>query len=386
MWEKQILLLPGPTPVPERVLRAMGRPAVNHRGPDFKAVLQEVTRGLKDVFQTGNDVLVLTSSGTGAMEAAVVNFLSPGDKALVLSVGQFGDRFKKICKTYGIEVIAPEFAWGTAVAPHKVEEVLTADTSHEIKAVLVQHNETSTGVLNDIASISRARGDHPALMIVDAISGLAAAPLKTDAWGLDVVVAGSQKAFMLPPGLAMVSVGPRAWERAVNNKSPKYYFDLQAARDNLTQSQTPYTPAVSLFMGLLESLKMIQEEGQNECLSRHVFYRDVVRAGVKALGLELLAPDTIASPAVTAVRVPPGFKAGDISRPLRDKYQVIVAGGQGKLKEEIFRIGHLGYVQLTDLLAALSALELVMQDLNLPVRPGAGVAAAQQVILAGRSG
>ncbi|MEW6662569.1 MAG: pyridoxal-phosphate-dependent aminotransferase family protein [Bacillota bacterium] len=386
MWEKQVLLLAGPTPVPERVLRAMGAPAINHRGPEFKTLLQEVSKSLKEIYQTQNDVLVLTSSGTGAMEAAVANFLFPGDKALVLSVGQFGDRFKKICKIYGIEVIAPEFTWGTAVDPRVVADTLAADTSREIKAVLVQHNETSTGVLNDIAAISKAKGDHPALLIVDSISGLAAAPLKTDEWNLDVVISGSQKAFMLPPGLAMVSVSPRAWEKAAQNKSPRYYFDLVAARDNLAQSQTPYTPAVSLFKGLYESLKMVKEEGLEACLARHAFYRDVVRAGVRALGLELLAPDGIASPAVTAVRVPAGLKPSDITKPLREKYNVILAGGQGKLKEEVFRIGHLGYVQLTDLLAALAALELVMQELNLPVRPGAGVAAAQQVILARRSG
>ncbi|KKM11551.1 class V aminotransferase [Clostridiales bacterium PH28_bin88] len=380
MWEKQVLLIPGPTPVPSQVLRAMGAPAINHRGPEFKALIQEVTVGLKEVYQTKSDVVVLSSSGTGAMEAAVANFLSPGDKALVVSIGNFGERFKKLCKIYGVDLEAMDFPWGTAADPQAVARRLAEDTGHQIKAVLVQYNETSTGVLNDIKAISEARGNHPALLIVDAISALAAAELKTDEWNLDVVISGSQKAFMIPPGLAMVSVNARAWEVAAENTNRKFYFDLQAARDSLKSGQTPYTPAVSLFVGLREALRMMLEEGLPAMLARHALYRDMVRAGVKSLGLELLAGDAVASPAVTAIKVPAGFKPADINKRMREKYGVVLAGGQGKLKEDIFRIGHLGYVQPVDLFAAFAALELVLKELGIPVTLGAGVAAVQQVL------
>jgi aspartate aminotransferase-like enzyme len=363
----------------------MGKPAVNHRGPEFKAVMRELSKDLKEIFQTKNEVLILTSSGTGAMEAAVANFLSPGEKALLLSVGQFGERFKKICQIYGVQVIAPDFTWGTAADPQIVAEILASDTSQEIKAILVQHNETSTGVLNDIAAISKARGSHPAIIIVDSISGMAAAPLKTDEWNLDVVITGSQKALMLPPGLALISVGPRAWEAAAKSKNPRHYFDLQAASKEQEQWQTPYTPAVSLIYGLQEAARMVMEEGLEACMARHVFCRDIVRAGIKALGLELLTSEEVASPSITAVKVPQGFKFGDIAGPLREKHQVVVAGGLGKMEDSVIRIGHMGYVQIGDLLTGLSSLELVLQDLQIPVQPGAGMMAAQRVIL-GRRG
>ncbi len=380
MWEKQVLLLPGPTPVPPRVLRAMGAPAINHRGPEFKELIAEITEGVKTIYRTASDVLVLTASGTGGMEAAVTNFLAPGDKALVVSIGAFGDRFKKICKTYGVEVEALDFPWGTAADPAAVAEKLKADTAGAIKAILVQHNETSTGVLNDIKAISEARGNHPALLIVDAISGLAAAELQTDEWNLDVVISGAQKAFMIPPGLAMISVNQRAWAVAEKVPNKRFYFDLLAAKESLASGQTPYTPAVSLMMGLREALRMMLAEGLPNITNRHYLYRDMVRAGVKALGLQFLADDSVASPAVTSVKTPGGYKPGDINKRMREKYNVVLAGGQGKLKDEIFRIGHLGFVQPVDLFAAFAALELVLRELELPVTPGAGVAALQRVL------
>lgn len=379
MEKKQILLLPGPTPVPPAVLRAMGAPAIDHRGPEFRELLSEVTQGIKEIYQTQNDLLILTASGTGGMEAAVTNFLSPGEKALVVSIGAFGDRFERICRAYDVEPEVLTYEWGTAARAEDVAERLRRDTAGEIKAILVQHNETSTGVLNDLEAISRARGDHPALLIVDAISGLVAADLKTDAWGLDVVITGSQKAFMIPPGLAMLSVSQRAWGAAARCKNRRYYFDLQAAKEFFAKGQTPFTPAVSVFFGLREALKMLRAEGLAAAFARHRLYRDMIRAGVKALGLELLAPDEIASPAVTAVKTPAGLTPRDIRTPLREKYGVVTAGGQGKLSDSIFRFGHLGYVDPTDLVSALAALEMVLAEKGFSVSPGAGVAAAEAV-------
>lgn len=379
MPESQILFLPGPTPVPSRVLRAMAAPAINHRGPEFRELLYEVTEGVKEIFQTKNDLFILTTSGTGAMEAAVVNFLAPGDKAVVVSIGAFGERFKDICRNYGVEVIPLDFPWGEAADARAVEEILAGDQNKEIKAILVQHNETSTGVLNDIEAISRARGDHPALIIVDAISGLAAADLKTDAWNLDVVLGGSQKAFMMPPGLAMISVSARAWEAYERCNNHRYYFDLGEAKKFLANGQTPFTPAVSLFYALKEALLMMREEGLPAIIARHAVYRDMVRAACRALGLELLASDRTASPAVTAVKVPAGLRPADITGPSREKFGVVFAGGQGKLKNDIFRIGHLGWVEFRDLFAGIGVLELVLREKRNNVVLGAGVAAAQKV-------
>lgn len=386
MEQKQILLLPGPTPVPSRVLRAMSAPAINHRGPEFRALLEEITAILKEVYQTKNDVLILTCSGTGGMEAAVANFLSPGEKAIVASIGAFGDRFVRICQTYGVEVELLAGEWGRAVDTEELKERLAADPKREIKAILVQQNETSTGVLNDLKAISAARGDHPALLIVDAISGLVAADLQTDAWGLDVVISGSQKAFMIPPGLAIISVSPRAWEAAARCTNKRFYLDLKAALDFLQKGQTPYTPAVSVMFGLQEGLRMIKEEGLAQSFARHATYRDLVRGAARAMGLELLAPEEVASPAVTAIKVPPGITPKMITSALRENYQVVVAGGQGKLSEAIFRIGHLGYVQVTDIFAGLAALELVLKSYGYPVALGRGVAAAEEIYNERKSG
>lgn len=379
MREKQILLLPGPTPVPPRVLRAMAAPAINHRGPEFKELLFEVTEGVKKIYQTENDLFLLTASGTGAMEAAVANFVNEGDKVLVASIGAFGDRFAKICAQYGALVDKLDYQWGTAVNPEDIKAKLLDDTKKEIKAVFVQHNETSTGVLNDIKAISQARGDHPALLIVDAISGLAAAELLTDDWGLDVVISGSQKAFMMPPGLATISVSKRAWA-AYSAESPKFYFDLKPYKEYFEKGQPPWTPAISLVQGLRESLQIMLEEGLENIIRRHYLHRDMVRAAIKAIGLELLAQDQVASPAVTAVKSPAGILPSTITGKMREKYNVVVAGGQAKLKDEIFRIGHLGYVQPADLLAALAALEMVLRDEGIDVKLGSAVAAAQQVL------
>jgi len=303
MWENPIFLLPGPTQVPPRVLRAMSQSMINHRGPRFKDLMDECIPGIQKILQTENDICILTASGTGGMEAAVANFLAPGDKALVVSIGAFGHRFKAICDRFRVKAALIDFTWGTAADPQVVEEYLAKDKNKEIKAVLIQHNETSTGVLNDMEAISRVRGDHPALLIVDAISGLAAADLKTDSWGLDVVIAGAQKAFMIPPGLAMLSVSRRAWEVAGKRDSGSLYFDLKAYRDFYQKGQTPYTPAISLFYGLREALATMLEEGLENIFKRHNLYKEMVRQGIRELGLAPFVADEIASPAVTTVKI-----------------------------------------------------------------------------------
>ncbi|MCG0277097.1 MAG: alanine--glyoxylate aminotransferase family protein [Thermanaeromonas sp.] len=379
MTDKQILLLPGPTPVPPRVALAMARPAINHRGPEFSELLHTVTQGLKRVFKTNNDVVILTASGTGGMEAAVANLLSPGDKALVVTVGVFGERFVKIAQRFGVETEVLAFPYGQAADPAAVAERLARDKAGEIKAILVQHNETSTGVLNDIEAISKARGDHPALLVVDTISGLAAADLRVDEWGIDVAIAGSQKAFMVPPGLTMLSLSDRAWQAVEKCKNHRYYLDLKDARNYGLKGQTPHTPAVSLLYGLKEALAMLEEETLEKSFRRHACLRDMVRAGIKALGLEPLADDRVASPSVTAVKVPAGLKPADITVPLREKHGVVVAGGQGQVKDRVFRIGHLGYVNHMDVLSGLAALEEVLASLGVISVSGIGVAKALEV-------
>ncbi|WP_338827278.1 pyridoxal-phosphate-dependent aminotransferase family protein [Neomoorella thermoacetica] len=385
MTDKQILLLPGPTPVPPQVALAMARPAINHRGPEFKTLWAEVTSGLKDVFQTRAEVVILTASGTGGMEAAVANLISPGEKVLVVTIGAFGERFVQICRAFNVEAEVVAFPYGQAADPEVIAERLAADTGHEIKAILVQHNETSTGVLNDIQAISRARGDHPALLIVDSISGLAAADLPMDAWHIDVVIAGSQKAFMLPPGLTMLAVGERAWQAAEKCSNQRFYLDIKKARNSGLKGQTPFTPAVPLLYGLQESLRLLKAETLTGSYARHALMRDMVRAGVRALGLKLLADEAIASPAVTAVCVPEGMKPADIINPLRERFGVVVAGGQGAVKDQVFRIGHLGYVSFNDILAGLAALEAVLADAGVPVTRGAAVAAASTILSEGEA-
>lgn len=380
MWEKQILLLPGPTQVPPRVLKAMVMQQINHRGPDAKKIYEEVTEGTKKILQTNNDNLLLTTSGTGGMEAAVANVLSPGETALVASIGSFGHRFAEICEAFRVKVEMLDYPWGAAVDPEDIARRLREDKSQKIKAILVQHNETSTGVINDIKAISEARGIHPALLVVDAVSGLATADLPVDNWNLDVVIWGSQKAFMVPPGLAGVCVSPRAWEAINKSTNSRFYFDLRLAKKFFEMGQTPFTPALSILFGMQESLKIMLNEGLPNIINRHAMYRDMVWAAAEALNLDMLAPRENASPSVTAVKAPEGIEAGDIIGGMLRDFNVVVAGGQGKLKGKIFRIGHLGYVDGLDLMSGISALEMTLSRLGCPVEIGAGVKAAEQVI------
>lgn len=378
---QEYFLLPGPTNVPNNVLRAMSTPMINHRGSEFKEILDTVTEEIKKVFQTDGNVLTLTASGTGGLEAAVVNFINPGEKVLVASIGNFGERFCKIAKMFDADVEFIDFGWGNAIDPKVIEERLAKDTNHEIKAILCQHNETSTAIVNPIEAVSAARKGHPALLIVDTVSGLGAADFKMDAWGVDVAIAGSQKAFMSPPGLAFIAVNDKAMEKAALCKNRKFYFDLIAADDMLKKGQTPYTPAISVIYAVNEALQYFKKVGIDKVIADHYKNRDLVRVGLSAMGLKLLAADDIASPAVTAVECPQGIDPTALRKLLLNKYNVVVAGGQGKFAANTFRFGHLGAVQTMDLIAAMSALELSLKELGAEIVLGSGVRAMEEALL-----
>lgn len=374
------LMIPGPTPVPSEVLRAMSRPMMNHRAKGFAEILEACTRGVKWMYQTRNDVFILTCSGTGGLEAALVNVLSPGDRVLCLVSGVFGTRFGNIAEAYGAQVDRIECPLGQAYDVPRIEESLTRAP---YKIVLMTHNETSTAVLNPIAAVSAAvRKQLPdALLLVDAVSGLGTADLPVDELDLDVVVAGSQKAFMVPPGLAMVSMSPRAWEAHARAKAPRFYFDLGKAREFLAKGQTPWTPAVSVFYGLEVALAALQKEGLPNIFARHDRLARALRAGVRALGMKLLvADDAVASRAVTAIYPPEGVSPGDFRKLMQQKFGIVLAGGQGPLADSIFRVGHLGYCGPLDILAVLGALEIALRELGADVPLGRGVAAAQEIL------
>ncbi len=349
------LRIPGPTPVPPDILEAVGRPMVNHRGREFAALIQRVTERLKEFYLTNQDVMILSASGTGGMEAAVTSTLSPDDKVLAVSIGAFGDRFAAIADTYGAQVTALSYEWGQAVDPEDVRKALADDP--DITAVLVTHNETSSGVTNPLEEIAKVVREADRLLLVDAVSSLGAIALDMDGWGLDVVVTGSQKGWMVPPGLAFVSLSERAWKANESARMPRFYLDLARHRDFSRKGQTPWTPAMSVFFGLDVALERMAVEGLESIHTRHARIGRMVREGVKALGLELLAADErYASDTVTAARCPEGVEVAALRRMLEDEYGVIVAGGQGKLAGKIFRIGHLGLVSEDDIRHALDGL------------------------------
>jgi aspartate aminotransferase-like enzyme len=376
---KRFLITPGPTPVPPEVLLAGAEPIVHHRAPRFVEIFNECVAGLKYVYQTENDVLVFASSGTGAMESAVVNLVNPGDKVIVASVGNFGARWLKLNKTWGADVVALEYEWGTKADPADIRKAL-ADNP-DAKAVFCQFSETSTGVVNDIKAIGEIVARTPAILVVDAISGLGATDLQTDAWKVDVCVAGSQKALMIPPGLGAVAVSDKAWKVVEACKNPRFYFDWVSARDKAAGGQTPYTPAVSLFVMLNKAIEMIREEGLHNVFQRHRVLGAGCKAGVQALGLELFGPDDPEANSVTAVKVPDGVDGTKIGKLARDKYGVWLAGGQGALKGKIFRFGHCGYFGASDILVGLGVVEMVLAELGYDVKFGAGVGAAEQVFM-----
>jgi aspartate aminotransferase-like enzyme len=359
----QNLRIPGPVPMPEAVRASLANQMINHRGAEFKTLLNQVRARLQQVFLTQNEILCFTCSGTGGLEAAVVNLFSPGDRALMVVGGVFGQRAAAIAQTFGVDVVQFDHPWSTAADPQALCEALRANP--DVKVVYVTHNETSTGVTNPLAELAAVvHEESQALIFVDSISGMGALPFETDAWGVDVVVAGSQKAFGCPPGLAMISVSPRAWEAIDRATLPRFYWDFRKMRDAHAEGSAPYTPAVSLFYALDAALDLMEQEGYDARVARHARGGELVRSGVRELGLELFADPAYASNIVTAIKVPEGLTPKDIRDPLRIDYNTIIAGGQGKLKESIVRIGHLGFFTEEDLTTTLEHLGAVLKDLG----------------------
>jgi aspartate aminotransferase-like enzyme len=377
MLQKPHLFAPGPTPVPTRTLLAMAQPILHHRAPEFEAVLAEVREGLKWLFQTREEVLLFAASGTGAMEASVANTLSPGERALVVRGGNFGERWANICQAYGIETTNIDVEWGKAVRPEQVRAALDADRS--IRAVFVTASETSTGVKHptrEIAEVVRSRDD--VVLAVDAITALGVFDIRMDAWGIDVLVSGSQKALMLPPGLAFAAVSPKAWALVERSRSPRFYFDFRREKKALLANQTAWTPAVSLVVGLKDTLSIMRQEGLGAVFQRHALFARATREAMLALGLELFAE--VPSEATTVIKGPAGMDTGKIVKQMRSKYGVTIIGGQGQAKGKVFRIATLGWADPFDVVTVVSAVEMALRDLGVPVEVGAGVAAAQRVL------
>jgi aspartate aminotransferase-like enzyme len=349
---------------------------INHRGPEFAALMAGLTRALQDFLNTEGDVFLLTASGSAGMEAAVVNTLSSGDRALLFVNGAFGERFAAICKAYGVEARRVDVPWGRAVEPELVREELAKEKGKDgAKAVLITHNETSTGVLNPLKEIAEVVRESGKLLIVDSVSGAGAVDLLVDEWGVDVLISASQKAWGAPPGVAMVTMSEKAWKAYERSNLPKLYFDLQSYKASLEKGATPATPAVSVFIGLQESLRLMAEEGQGAIIKRHRDLAYATRRGLQALNLGLFADERYASPAVTAFRMPTRVDPRNLIRILRDDYDTVIAGGQGRIEGQIARVGHMGFVTLQDMVTFFGALEQALKDLNQPVEPGQAISA-----------
>ena len=359
------LRIPGPTPCPEDVLKEMSRQMINHRGPEFAELLNDVTDKLKTLFQTRNDVFLLTCSGTGGLEAAVVNVLSPGDRVLAVSIGVFGDRFAAIARQFGADVVPLNYEWGKAADPEEIGKALQKDP--DIKAVLVTHNETSTGVTNDLAEISSVVKEAGRLLVVDAISSLGSIELPVDEWRCDVTVTGSQKGWMVPPGLAMVAVSQQAWEANAEARMPRFYWDFAKARSYLEKGQTPWTPAVSVVFAFRVALGKMVEEGLSGIVARHADIAQKVRDGVKALGLPLFAEESHASNTVTSIAAPEGLDVKKLLKILREEHQTVLGGGQQHLMGKIFRIGHLGWVTEEDINMVFQSLMIALPQVGYEV-------------------
>jgi serine---pyruvate transaminase len=377
----EIILAPGPTPVPPEVFLAQGSPLVYHRGPGFGRMLREVTESLKRLYRTQSDVLIFTSSGTGGLESAVANCFSPGDTVLVPLAGYFSERFAKIARAYGLTVHTLDYEWGQAV---KAADVAAYLAGVPAKAVLLTHSETSTGVVHDVESIARAAKDAGALVLVDAVSSLGAVPFDVDGWGIDVAVSGSQKALSASPGLAFVAVSPAAWAAQAEATNPRFYFDWSYYKQyyELPDPENPWTPAISVLQGLQAALHLYDQDGPEAAFERHRVLSRAIKEGVRALGLDLFGEQPERAWTVTAIRAPEGIDADRICSQVRADHGIILAPGQGPLKGKVFRIGHLGYYDRLDMIRGLAALEMTLEKLGYPVKRGAAVAAAEDVFAA----
>lgn len=380
MDDKLMLMIPGPTPVPEAALLALAKHPIGHRTSEFSNMMAEVTANLKWLHQTQSDVIMLTTSGTGAVEAGIINFLSPGDRVLVGCNGKFGDRWAEVAAAYNLQVEKVTAEWGQPLDPNLFAQKLQSDTEKQIKAVILTHSETSTGVLNDLEAINRHVKEHgEALIIVDTVTSLGAVNIPMDTLGLDVVASGSQKGYMIPPGLGFVAVSPKAWEAYKTAKLPKYYLDLGKYRKATAKNTTPFTPPVNLMVALHTTLGMMKQEGLESMFARHQRLMNATREAIKGLNLPLFAADSCASPAITAV-APERVEAEQIRAILKKKFDIAMAGGQDHLKGKIFRIGHLGFVSDRDILSAIGSMEVALRELGYEgFTPGAGIAAAARV-------
>jgi aspartate aminotransferase-like enzyme len=383
MDNKLMLMIPGPTPVPEQVLQAMAKHPIGHRTGEFGQIVREVTNGLNWLHQTQHDVLILAASGTGAMEAGIINFLSAGDRVLAGNNGKFSDRWVKMSKAFGLDVQEISAPWGQPLNPDDFKAALEADTEKKIKAVIITHSETSTGVMSDLQAINhhvKAHGE--ALIIVDAVTSLGAVSVPVDAWGLDVVASGSQKGYMMPPGLGFVAVSPKAWKAYESATLPKFYLDLGKYRKNVAKDLTPFTPPINLFFALQAALKMMKAEGLENIFARHDRQKLATRAAMRALGLPLYGADDCASPAITAVCGTESVDVEKIRSTMKKRFDIALAGGQDELKGKIFRVGHLGFVSDRDILTAVASIEASLRNLGYEgFNPGAGVAAAAGILM-----
>jgi aspartate aminotransferase-like enzyme len=374
--EKRYLFTPGPTPVPPEVLEAISRPIIHHRSSDFRAIFARLLERLSRVYRTAGHVLVYTASGTGGMESAVTNLTSPGDRVVVVSAGHFGERWTAMARSFGCEVDELAYEWGEAPVPEELAQRLRELGG--AKVVFTTHSETSTGVVADVQGLAAAAKDAGALVAVDAVSSLGAVPLETDAWGLDAVVSGSQKALMTPPGLATVSVSADAWAAVEADGASRYYFDWGRTRERQERSDPSFTPAVSTVVGLDVALGLLLDEGLEQAFERHARLGRACRAGAKSMGLELFSPDDDRSAVVTAINAPDGIDSTELVQTLRDRHGIVLAPGQGPLRGRVFRIGHIGYYDVFDVTTALAGVELVLSELGADIERGAAVTAALQ--------
>jgi len=378
--KKSYLMTPGPTPVPAEVLLTQAAPIIHHRTPEFSKAFAQAIEGLKYVFQTTSDVLLFASSGTGVMEAAIANCFCAGDKVIVARNGKFGDRQKQICEVYGLQVVDLRYEWTQVASPEDIAQALRDNPG--ARGVIVTQSETSSGVLNDVKAIGAIVRDYPdCVLIVDSITGIGAVECRADEWGLDVVMTGSQKGLMLPPGLAACSVSEKAWRAYERSTLPKFYFDWMKYKKNIEKDTTPFTPAVSLVLGLNVALSMIAEEGLGNTIARHARLAEATRSGCEALGLKLFAPPEGRGNAVTPVWVPDDIDGKALVKMMKDKYGVTIAGGQDEYTGRIFRIGHLGYFGQFDIIVTLTALEMTLASLGYQFERGAGVRAAESVFM-----
>jgi len=380
MDRPEIILAPGPTPIPPEVLLAQGSPLVYHRGPGFGNIMRDVTTRLKELYRTDDDVLLMTSSGTGGLESAVANCFSPGDEVLVPLAGFFADRFKRLAEAYGLTVHTVDYEWGQKVRP---DDVARALAEHPVKGVLLTQSETSTGVIQPIEALARVANDAGALVVVDVVSSLGAVPFAFDDWGVDVAIGGSQKALSASPGIAFAAISPRAWEASKTATNPRFYFDWSVYKTfaDLPDPENPWTPAISVMQGLQAALRLYFQDGVDAAMKRHQMLSTAVKEGAKALGLDLFGEGLEDNWTVTAIRAPEAADADTISNTMRSDFGCVIAPGQGPLKGKVFRIGHFGYFERLDIIRGLAALEMTLEKLGHPVKRGAAVAAAETVFL-----